>query len=73
MSCKLESVNVFPIIVSIRFPDQMPVDADCKIFLVRDDPSSLNVNYDTNFDAPDAHFDYASLFSGTWAEKVGKL
>jgi hypothetical protein len=25
----------------------------------------------TNFDAPDAHFDYLSLFSGTQAEKVG--
>jgi hypothetical protein len=29
--------------------------------------------YDTNFDAPDAHFDYLSLFSGTQAEKVGNL
>jgi hypothetical protein len=27
--------------------------------------------YDTNFDTPDAHFDYLSLFSGTQAEKVG--
>jgi hypothetical protein len=27
--------------------------------------------YDTNFDAPDAHFDYLNLFSGTQAEKVG--
>jgi hypothetical protein len=27
--------------------------------------------YDTNFDTPDAHFDYLSLFSGTHAEKVG--
>jgi hypothetical protein len=26
---------------------------------------------DTNFDAPDAHFDYLSLFSGIQAEKVG--
>jgi hypothetical protein len=25
----------------------------------------------TNFDAPDAHFDYLNLFSGTYAEKVG--
>jgi hypothetical protein len=25
--------------------------------------------YDTNFDAPDAHFDYLSLFSGTQAKK----
>jgi hypothetical protein len=24
-----------------------------------------------NFDAPDAHFDFLSLFSGTQAEKVG--
>jgi hypothetical protein len=29
------------------------------------------VLYDTNFDAPDAHFNYLSLFSGTQAEKVG--
>jgi hypothetical protein len=27
--------------------------------------------YDTNFDAPDAHIDYSSLFIGTMAEKVG--
>jgi hypothetical protein len=27
--------------------------------------------YDTNLDAPDAHFHYSSLFSGTQAEKVG--
>jgi hypothetical protein len=26
---------------------------------------------DSNFDAPDAHFDYLSLFSYTQAEKVG--
>jgi hypothetical protein len=29
--------------------------------------------YDTNFDAPDVHFDYLSLFSGTHAKKVGNL
>jgi hypothetical protein len=27
--------------------------------------------YDTNFDAPDAHFDYSSLFSDAQVEKVG--
>jgi hypothetical protein len=27
--------------------------------------------HDTNSDAPDAHFDQSSLFSGTKAEKVG--
>jgi hypothetical protein len=27
--------------------------------------------YDTNFDAPDAHFAHSSLFKGTQAEKVG--
>jgi hypothetical protein len=32
---------------------------------------SLHVLIDTNFDAPDVHFDYLSLFSGTQAEKVG--
>jgi hypothetical protein len=41
------------------------------------DPQGLAVHQqrplknDTNFDAPDAHFDYLSLFSGTRAEKVG--
>jgi hypothetical protein len=32
---------------------------------------SIVYNYDTNFDAPDAHFDKLSLFSGTQAKKVG--
>jgi hypothetical protein len=27
--------------------------------------------YNTNFHAPDAHFDYLSLFSGTEAKKFG--
>jgi hypothetical protein len=38
-------------------------------------PLILNVKLihlsDTNFDAPDAHFDYLSLFSGNQAKKVG--
>jgi hypothetical protein len=35
--------------------------------------SSCNIKliHNTNFDAPDAHFDYLILFSGTLAEKVG--
>jgi hypothetical protein len=30
-------------------------------------------SYDTNFDAPDAHFDNLYLFSAAQAEKIGNL
>jgi hypothetical protein len=32
---------------------------------------SYDVEYVTNFNAPDAHFDYSSLFSDAQVEKVG--
>jgi hypothetical protein len=40
-------------------------------FVYMENWSNVKLNYDTNFDAPDAHFDYSSLFSGTQDEKVG--